>query len=174
MLDKYPIPVIDELLDKLFGANLFSKLELKAGYHKIRMKKDVAKTTFRMHEGHYEFLVMPFYLTNAPGTFQAMMNKVFRLFLCRFLLVFFNGILIYSKSEEEYTPNLSLVLQTLETNHLVVNLGKCDFGVKQIAYLGHVIWGEDVAMDREKVEAMLANNNKFDTVEGISRVDWIL
>jgi len=155
MKDKFPIPVVEELLDELHGAKFFTKLDLRSGYHQVRVHPDdVAKTAFRTHHGHFEFLVMPFGLSNGPSTFQALMNLVLKQFLRRCVLVFFDDILVYSATWTEHLLRLCAVLDVLRDHKLHLKKSKCSFAATSVQYLGHVISHEGVSMDGSKVAAV--------------------
>ncbi|KAA0052305.1 ty3-gypsy retrotransposon protein [Cucumis melo var. makuwa] len=154
--DKFLIPMIDELLYELNGTSVFSKIDLKSGYHQIRVQdEDVRKITFQTHKGHYEFLVMPFGLTNTPSTFQAFMNQIFRPYLRKFLLVFFDDILVYSEDMETHLEHLTVVFQLLRQHCLFANRKKCHFAKDRIECLGHWVSAKGVKADQEKIKAML-------------------
>ena len=137
--NKYPLPRIDELFDQLQGSRVYSKIDLRSGYHQLRVQEsDVPKTAFRTRYGHYEFLVTSFGLTNALAAFMDLMNRAFQPYLDRFVIVFIEDILVYSGSPEEHSKHLRIVLQTLRERQLYVKLSKCQFWLDRVTFLGHV------------------------------------
>ena len=153
--NKYPLPRIDDLLDRLHGAQVFSKIDLQSGYHQVRIKEeDIPKTAFRTRYGHYEWTVLPFGLTNAPATFQTLMNSVLRPFLDKFVLVYLDDVLIYSRSPEEHLHHLRLVLDALRKHKLYAKASKCDWGKGELAFLGHIIGAQGIRMDPSKLDAI--------------------
>jgi hypothetical protein len=156
MKNKYPLPQIDDLFDQLKGARAFSKIDLRSGYYQMKIKEaDVANTAFRTRYGHYKFLVLPFGLTNAPVLFMDLMNWVFQPYLDKFMVVFIDDILVYSNSFEEHKEHLRQTLQTLRDHQLYARLSKCEFWLKRVTFLGHVISAESVFIDPQKVEVVL-------------------
>ena len=154
--NQYPLPRIDELFDQLQGSRVYSKIDLRSGYHQLRVQEsDVPKTAFRTRYEHYEFLVMPFGLTNAPAAFMDLMNRVFQPYLDRFVIIFIDDILVYSGSSEEHSEHLRIVLQTLRERQLYAKLSKCQFWLDRVAFLGHVISAEGVSVDPQKIEAVV-------------------
>ena len=146
--NQYPLPRIDDLFDQLQGAKVFSKIDLRSGYHQLRVhNQDVPKTAFRTRYGHFEFLVMPFGLTNAPAAFMDLMNRIFRTYLDQFVIVFIDDILIYSGSREEHAEHLRIILQTLREHRLYAKLSKCQFWLDSVAFLGHIVSVEGVSVD---------------------------
>ncbi|GBG75102.1 hypothetical protein CBR_g19615 [Chara braunii] len=150
-----PLPRIDDLLDMVQGCTVFSKVDLKSGYHQIEMaEEDVYTTAFKTRYGTYEFLVMPFGLCNAPGTFQTEMHRIFRPYLDKFMVVYLDDILVFSKTAREHAEHLALVLQSLRDNHYKINREKSSFGVPSVIYLGHVISGDGLAPEAAKIAAI--------------------
>ncbi|KAI3783857.1 hypothetical protein L1987_42945 [Smallanthus sonchifolius] len=153
--NRYPLPRIDDLFDQLQGASIFSKIDLRSGYHQLRVKEeDIPKTAFRTRYGHYEFVVMPFGLTNAPAVFMDLMNRVCRPYLDKFVIVFIDDILIYSKSKQEHEEHLRLVLDLLKQEQLYAKFSKCEFWLKEVQFLGHVINEAGIHVDPAKIEAV--------------------
>ena len=154
--NQYPLPRIDELFDQLQGSRVYSKIDLRSGYHQLKVQEsDVPKTAFRTRYEHYEFLVMPFGLTNAPAAFMDLMNRVFHPYLDRFVIVFIDDILVYSGSPEEHAEHLQTVLQILRERQLYTKFSKCQFWLDKVAFLGHVISVEGISVDPQKIEAIV-------------------
>lgn len=148
---------MDKLLDELYNARYYTKLDLWASYHQIRMKViGIHKTDFQTHNGYYEFMVMPFGLTNAPSTFQSTMNQVFQQYLRKFVIIFFDDIVVYSKDMESHIHHLEFVLECLRKHDLYAKLNKCSFTYVSIDYLGYVISAKGVEPDKQKIATILS------------------
>jgi hypothetical protein len=154
--NKYPLPIINGLFDQLEGASIFSNIDLRYGYHQVRIKDEyIYKTTFRTRYGHYEFVVIPFGLTNAPATFMCLMNNVLNKFLDIFVFIFIDDILKYSKNREEHEEYIRLVLQVPREHQLYTKFNKCDFFKKPVHYLDHVISKKGVVVDPNKIRSIM-------------------
>nr|GEY38673.1 putative reverse transcriptase domain-containing protein [Tanacetum cinerariifolium]GEY38892.1 putative reverse transcriptase domain-containing protein [Tanacetum cinerariifolium] len=153
--NRYPLSRIDDLFDQLQGSRVYSKIDLRYGYHQLRvLEEHIPKTTFRTRYGHYEFQLMPFGLTNAPAIFMDLMNRVCKPYLDRFVIVFIDDILIYSKNRKEHEGHLKLILKLLKEEELYAKFSKCEFCLSKVKFLGHVIDSEGVHVDPAKIEAI--------------------
>ncbi|GJZ31504.1 putative reverse transcriptase domain-containing protein, partial [Tanacetum coccineum] len=153
--NRYPLPRIDDLFDQLQGSSVYSKIDLRSGYHQQRVREeDIPKTAFRTHYGHYEFQVMPFGLTNAPAIFMDLMNWVCKPYLDKFVIVFIDDILIYSKNKKEHKEHLKLILELLKKEELYAKFSKCEFWIPKVQFLGHVIDSEGIHVDPAKIESI--------------------
>ncbi|KAI3774607.1 hypothetical protein L1987_49166 [Smallanthus sonchifolius] len=153
--NRYPLPRLDDLFDQLQGSSFYSKIDLRSGYHQLRIQEeDVPKTAFRTRYGHYEFLVMPFGLTNAPAVFMDLMNRVCKSYLDKFVIVFIDDILIYSRTKEDHEHHLKLILELLRNEKLYAKFSKCEFWIREVHFLGHVINKEGIHVDPSKIEAI--------------------
>jgi hypothetical protein len=157
--NKYPLPRIDDLFDQLKGACVFSKINIRSGYHQLKIRaSDIPKTPFITHYGLYEYMIMSFGLTNAPAYFMYLMNKVFMEYLDKFVVVFIDDILIFSKNEEEHNEQLRMVLQKLRENQLYAKLNKCEFWLTEVSFLCHIISEGGISVDPSKVKNVLSWN----------------
>ena len=155
--NRYPLPRIDDLFDQLKGAIVYSKIDLRTGYHQLKVREvDFPKTGFRTRYRHFEFTVMPFGLTNTPTTFMDLMRRVFQPYLDQFVMVFIDDILIYSKSDEEHEDHLRVVLHVFRDHQLYAKFSKCEFWLTEVKFLGHVMSASGVSVDLEKVKAVMS------------------
>ncbi|GJR31998.1 putative reverse transcriptase domain-containing protein [Tanacetum coccineum] len=153
--NRYPLPRIDDLFDQLQGSSVYSKIDLRSGYHQLRVREeDIPKTAFRTRYGHYEFQVMPFGLTNAPAVFMDLMNRVCKPYLDKFMIVFIDDILIYSKNKKEHKEHLKQILELLKKEELYAKFSKCEFWIPKVQFLGHVIDSEGIHVDPAKIESI--------------------
>ncbi|GJY83958.1 putative reverse transcriptase domain-containing protein [Tanacetum coccineum] len=153
--NRYPLPKMNDLLDQLQGSNIYSKIDLRSGHHKLKVREaDISKTAFRTRYGHYEFQVMPFGLTNAPAVFMDLMNRVCKPYLDKFVIVFIDDILIYSKNEKEHKEHLKQILELLKKEELYAKFSKCEFWIPKVQFLGHVIDSEGIHVDPAKIESI--------------------
>ncbi|GKA67825.1 putative reverse transcriptase domain-containing protein [Tanacetum coccineum] len=153
--NRYPLPRIDDLFDQLQGSSVYSKIDLRSGYHQLRVREgDIPKTAFRTRYGHYEFQVMPFGLTNAPAVFMDLMNRVCKPYLDKFVIVFIDDILIYSRNKEEHASHLRIILELLRKEKLYAKFSKCDFWIHIVQFLGHLIDNQGLHVDPAKIEAV--------------------
>ncbi|KAJ0581106.1 putative nucleotidyltransferase, Ribonuclease H [Helianthus annuus] len=153
--NRYPLPRIDDLFDQLQGSSYYSEIDLRSGCHQLRIQEEsVPRTAFRTRYGHYEFLVMPFGLTNAPAVFMDLMNRVCKPYLDKFVIVFIDDILIYSRTKEEHGQHLRTILELLKTEKLYAKFSKCEFWIHEVQFLGHVVNEKGIHVDPSKIEAI--------------------
>ncbi|GKE76993.1 putative reverse transcriptase domain-containing protein [Tanacetum coccineum] len=153
--NRYPLLRIDNLFDQLQGSNVYSKIDLRSGYHQLRVREeDILKTAFKTRYGHYEFQVMPFGLTNAPTVFMDLMNRVCKPFLDKFMIVFIDDILICSKNKKEHEEHLKAILKLLKKEELYAKFSKCKFWLPKVQFLGHVIDSQGIHVDPAKIESI--------------------
>ncbi|GKC48813.1 putative reverse transcriptase domain-containing protein [Tanacetum coccineum] len=151
----YPLPRIDDLFDQLQGSSIYSKIDLRLGYHQLRVREeDIPKTAFRTRYGHYKFRVMPFGLTNAPAVFMDLMNSVYKLHLDKIVIVFIDDILIYSHNKKEHEEHLKTILELLKKEELYAKFSKCEFWINIVKFLSHVIDSSGIYVDPAKIEAV--------------------
>jgi len=154
--NSYPLSRIDDLFDQLNGAPVFLNIDMRSRYHQVHIKEeDIYKKTFRTRYGHYEFVVVPFGLNSSPATFMCLINNVLLLYLDKFVTVFIDDILVYSKNEEDLARNLAAMLRLFREHQLHAKLSKCSFFQIEVHYLGHVVSKEGTAVDPEKIRAIM-------------------